>query len=196
MKLLIVEDDEEIVEAISLAFQIRWPEAKIVSTRYGKKGIELVESEQPDIVILDLGLPDINGFDVLRKIRLFSQVPIMLSKEEYIKEIKQKVPELAGESPEDIEDKISEMLDWLINNICKPIRYTTKRDVGYLHEVGAYQCHHPQIGTFYLFHDEESNYDAGVYHLSFSLARSEKKVLDSYRDVLSEMESEEEPEEW
>jgi DNA-binding response OmpR family regulator len=78
MKLLIIEDDEEIVEAISLAFQIRWPEAKIVSTRYGKKGIELVESEQPDIVVLDLGLPDINGFDVLRKIRLFSRVPIII----------------------------------------------------------------------------------------------------------------------
>lgn len=78
MKLLIIEDDDEIVEAISLAFQIRWPEAQIVSTRSGKKGIDLVESEQPDIVILDLGLPDINGFDVLRKIRLFSQVPIII----------------------------------------------------------------------------------------------------------------------
>lgn len=78
MKLLIVEDDEEIIEAISLAFQIRWPEANIVSTPYGKKGIELVESEQPDIVILDLGLPDINGFDVLRKIRQFSEVPIII----------------------------------------------------------------------------------------------------------------------
>ncbi len=78
MKLLIVEDDEEIVEAISLAFQIRWPEANIVATPYGKKGIELVESEQPDIVILDLGLPDISGFDVLRKIRQFSEVPIII----------------------------------------------------------------------------------------------------------------------
>jgi len=75
---LIVEDDEQIVEAISLAFQIRWPEAKIVSTRYGKKGIELVDSEQPDIVVLDLGLPDISGFDVLRKIRQFSEVPIII----------------------------------------------------------------------------------------------------------------------
>ncbi len=78
MKLLIIEDDDEIVEAISLAFQIRWPEAQIISTRSGKKGIDLVESEVPDIVILDLGLPDINGFDVLRKIRLFSQVPIII----------------------------------------------------------------------------------------------------------------------
>jgi two-component system KDP operon response regulator KdpE len=78
MKLLIIEDDEEIIEAISLAFQIRWPEAQIISTRYGKKGVELVESEQPDIVILDLGLPDTNGFDVLRRVRLFSEVPIII----------------------------------------------------------------------------------------------------------------------
>ena len=78
MKLLIIEDDEEIIDAISLAFQIRWPEAEIISTRLGKKGIVLADSELPDIVILDLGLPDINGFDVLRKIRQFSQVPIII----------------------------------------------------------------------------------------------------------------------
>ena len=78
MKLLIIEDDEEIVEAISLAFQIRWHEAEVVSTRYGKRGVELVESEQPDIVILDLGLPDISGFDALRSIRQFSNVPIII----------------------------------------------------------------------------------------------------------------------
>ena len=78
MKVLIIEDDREIVDAISLAFQIRWPEAKVVSTRLGKKGVELVESEAPDIVILDLGLPDINGFEVLRQIRLFSSVPIII----------------------------------------------------------------------------------------------------------------------
>ena len=78
MKVLIIEDDREIIEAISLAFKIRWPEAEVVSTRLGEKGVELVESEAPDIVILDLGLPDINGFEVLRSIRLFSQVPTII----------------------------------------------------------------------------------------------------------------------
>lgn len=78
MKVLIIEDDKEIVDAISLAFQIRWPEAKVVSTRLGEKGIELVETEAPDIVILDLGLPDIHGFEVLRQIRLFSSVPTII----------------------------------------------------------------------------------------------------------------------
>ena len=78
MKVLLIEDDREIIEAISLAFQIRWPEAKLVSTRLGEKGIELVESEAPDIVILDLGLPDINGFEVLHQVRLFSNVPTII----------------------------------------------------------------------------------------------------------------------
>ncbi|MFC1860183.1 response regulator transcription factor [Chloroflexota bacterium] len=78
MKVLIIEDDPEIVEVISLAFQIRWPEVKLVSTNLGEKGVELVESESPDVVILDLGLPDISGYDVLKEIRAFSTVPILI----------------------------------------------------------------------------------------------------------------------
>lgn len=78
MKVLIVEDDQEIVETVSLAFQMRWPEAKLVSTHLGEKGIELVESENPDVVMLDLGLVDISGFEVLKRIRLFSSVPVLI----------------------------------------------------------------------------------------------------------------------
>ena len=78
MKILVIEDDQQIVEAITLAFQIRWPEAKLIATQQGEKGIELVENEKPDIVILDLGLPDINGYDVLKQIRMFSDIPILI----------------------------------------------------------------------------------------------------------------------
>jgi two-component system KDP operon response regulator KdpE len=78
MKALIIEDDAEIVESVSLAFRLGWPEAQLLSTHLGKKGIEMVESESPDIVILDLGLPDISGFEVLKRVRLFSLVPIII----------------------------------------------------------------------------------------------------------------------
>ena len=78
MRVLLIEDDREIVDAISLAFQIRWPEAEVISTRLGQKGVELVESETPDIVILDLGLPDISGFEVLQQFRRFSDVPTII----------------------------------------------------------------------------------------------------------------------
>ncbi|MFC1976775.1 response regulator transcription factor [Chloroflexota bacterium] len=78
MKVLIIEDNRDIVEVVSLAFEIRWPEVKVVSTHLGEKGVELVESENPDVVILDLGLPDVSGFDVLKEVRTFSDVPILI----------------------------------------------------------------------------------------------------------------------
>ena len=78
MKVLIIEDDREIIEVITLAFKIRWPEVKALSTHLGEKGVQLVESENPDVVILDLGLPDMSGFEVLKQIRLFSDVPILI----------------------------------------------------------------------------------------------------------------------
>ena len=61
VKILIIEDDQGIVEAISLALQLHWPESQLVSTHLGEKGVQLVESENPDIVILDLGLPEAGG---------------------------------------------------------------------------------------------------------------------------------------
>ncbi len=78
MKVLIIEDDHEIVEVISLAFDIRWPGVNFISTHLGEKGVGLVESEKPDVVILDLGLPDMSGFDVLKEIRAFSDVPVLI----------------------------------------------------------------------------------------------------------------------
>jgi DNA-binding response OmpR family regulator len=78
MKILIIEDDRAIVELISLSFQVGWPEAELISSHLGKEGIELVESRCPDIVILDLGLPDISGFEVLRGLRRFTAVPIVI----------------------------------------------------------------------------------------------------------------------
>lgn len=78
MKVLMIEDDPEIIESVSLAFQMHWPEANMVSTYLGREGIELASREAPDIIILDLGLPDVSGFEVLREIRLFSTVPIII----------------------------------------------------------------------------------------------------------------------
>ena len=77
-KVLIIEDDQQIVDSVSLTFRLRWPEVQLISTGLGEEGIEMAETEAPDIVILDLGLPDISGFDVLRQIRLFSSVPVVI----------------------------------------------------------------------------------------------------------------------
>ncbi len=78
MKILIIEDTTEIIDIVSVTLQLRWPEVELISCSLGKRGVELVEMEKPDVVLLDLGLPDIDGFQVLRSIREFSNVPVII----------------------------------------------------------------------------------------------------------------------
>lgn len=78
MKVLIIEDDRDSVESAMQELEIRWHGARIISTNLGGKGIVMVESEAPDAVILELVLPDISGFDVLKEIRQFSDVPVII----------------------------------------------------------------------------------------------------------------------
>lgn len=78
MKLLIIEDSPEIVEAVSICLRSRWPEVTVTSAVEGAEGIKVLESESFDIVILDINLPDIDGFEVLRRLRSFSDVPVII----------------------------------------------------------------------------------------------------------------------
>lgn len=78
MKVIIIEDNAEVVEAVAMCFRLRWSDATVLSTGEGFKGIKLTRIESPDIVILDLGLPDIDGFEVLRQLRSFSDVPVIV----------------------------------------------------------------------------------------------------------------------
>jgi len=78
MKILIIEDDPEIIEIVALTLETKWSEVDLISTLYGEEGVELVKKELPDIVILDLTLPDKHGFEVLRQIRRFSDVLLII----------------------------------------------------------------------------------------------------------------------
>ena len=78
MKVLVIEDDPGIIEVVSLCFQLRWGGASLISAATGAKGLELVEAESPDVVILDIGLPDMDGYQILREIRRFSDVPVIM----------------------------------------------------------------------------------------------------------------------
>lgn len=78
MKALVIEDDMSIVESIIFTFEAGWPEMQILTARHGEEGLEIIEKDNPKLVILDIGLPDINGFEVLKRARLFSNVPIII----------------------------------------------------------------------------------------------------------------------
>jgi DNA-binding response OmpR family regulator len=78
MKVLIIEDDKSIINAISVAFEFRWNEAVVVSATSGEAGLALVKKEPFDVVILDINLPDISGFEVLKRIRMEYSVPVII----------------------------------------------------------------------------------------------------------------------
>ena len=78
MKVLVIEDDKNIAGAIEVAFEFRWPEAKVICAMSGKRGISLAKNEAPDVVILDINLPDLDGFEVLKAVREFSSVPVII----------------------------------------------------------------------------------------------------------------------
>ena len=78
MKLLLVDDDPEIRASVRLGFELQWRDIEIVEADRGELALAVVEEARPDLVLLDVGLPDIDGYAVLRELRAFSSVPVIM----------------------------------------------------------------------------------------------------------------------
>ncbi|MGI5836752.1 MAG: response regulator transcription factor [Chloroflexota bacterium] len=78
MKILVVDDAPEVVEAVTLSFNLQWRETDIVGAYDGEQALELAEMERPDLVLLDIAMPGIDGYETLRRIREFSDVPVIM----------------------------------------------------------------------------------------------------------------------
>lgn len=75
-KILIVEDEKSIAHFISTILTANGYEAMRAST--GAEAMSMISSHCPDLVILDLGLPDMDGLDILRQIRSWSALPVVV----------------------------------------------------------------------------------------------------------------------
>ena len=75
MKVLIVEDDPRIADVLEYALKAEGYELQ--KAQRGGEAIEVAEQFSPDLIVLDVGLPDIDGFEVCRRIRKFSDLPIL-----------------------------------------------------------------------------------------------------------------------
>jgi two-component system, OmpR family, response regulator RegX3 len=75
-KVMVVDDEESLLEAIRYALSREGIE--VVTARDGGDAMRDFEAERPDLVVLDLMLPTLNGWDVCRRIRATSQVPILM----------------------------------------------------------------------------------------------------------------------
>ncbi len=75
-KILIVDDDENIAELISLYLAKECFDTKIVGD--GESALEMIKTYQPNIMLLDIMLPGIDGYEVLREVRKSSNLPIIM----------------------------------------------------------------------------------------------------------------------
>jgi two-component system KDP operon response regulator KdpE len=74
--ILLVDDDEALLRALRIGLAARGYD--IEQARTGADGVTQASLAQPDVIVLDLGLPDIDGVEVCRRIRQFSAVPIIV----------------------------------------------------------------------------------------------------------------------
>jgi two-component system, OmpR family, KDP operon response regulator KdpE len=74
--ILLVEDDPALRRALRTTLRSR--DFEVLEAATGESAIVVAADQRPDVVILDLGLPDLDGLQVLRQIRAFSDVPVIV----------------------------------------------------------------------------------------------------------------------
>jgi two-component system KDP operon response regulator KdpE len=76
VKVLVVDDEPQIRRALRTSLEAHGYEVAAVAT--GDEGVVAAAEQRPDLVLLDLGLPDMDGTEVIRRIRGFSEVPVIV----------------------------------------------------------------------------------------------------------------------
>jgi DNA-binding response OmpR family regulator len=76
MKVLIVDDDLALADVVS--FTMRRAGYEVFNAYDGQSALDLWESEEPDLIILDLNLPKLDGLSVCRRVRKNSEIPIII----------------------------------------------------------------------------------------------------------------------
>jgi len=75
-RVLVVDDEPPILRAVAANLRARGYQAQTAAT--GTAALSAVELELPDCVVLDLGLPDLHGLEVLRRLRSWTAVPVVV----------------------------------------------------------------------------------------------------------------------
>ena len=77
-KILVIDDEIDMTRAIHLTINVQEPTWIVIESNSGENGLLKLEEEKPDLVLLDLRMPDLTGFEVLKLIRQFSNVPVII----------------------------------------------------------------------------------------------------------------------
>ena len=75
IKVLVVDDEPQILRALRINLRARGYDVKVAAD--GAEALRLAATQQPELVVLDLGLPDLDGLDVIHGLRGWTAVPII-----------------------------------------------------------------------------------------------------------------------
>ncbi len=78
MKLLVAEDTPEIARVVAYGARLTWPDCRVTIAGSGTEALARFAEERPDLVVLDVQMPPPDGFEVCRRIRESSTVPILM----------------------------------------------------------------------------------------------------------------------
>ena len=76
LSILLVEDEKNICDFISTSLSAQ--DYRISTAHTGKEALPIITSQCPDLILLDLGLPDMDGIEIIRQVRTWSSVPIIV----------------------------------------------------------------------------------------------------------------------
>ena len=77
-KLLIAEDARDVAEVVAFGARMTWPACQVTIAADGAEALQSFADDPPDLVVLDVEMPKLNGFEVCQRIRATSQVPILM----------------------------------------------------------------------------------------------------------------------
>ena len=64
MKILIIDDEQRLLDALSIGFQFQWQDAVVLTAHNGDEGLRVFYDHTPDVVLLDVGMPGMSGYEV------------------------------------------------------------------------------------------------------------------------------------
>jgi len=76
VKVLLVDDDATLRRTLGIGLRAEGHEVLIAAD--GRSALQALREDKPDIVVLDLGLPDVSGVEVLRRLRAWSTIPVVV----------------------------------------------------------------------------------------------------------------------
>jgi len=112
-------------------------------------------------------------------------------------EVRERLPELRYMDDEELSQLVADAISYAMDKLCKVAEYPTRWGArkasvgierpGYSREFGWMKCSHPEIGEFHIVFDEESSYDAGVFHYGYTLTKNPREAKSDFFDIKREI---------